>query len=59
MHNPLLKTFAQNMVLAIQEDLQQARDLQQDLFNEGPKGESRAANNTVQGAAGSTQPPRQ
>lgn len=56
--DPLLKTFAQNMVPVIQEHLQQAQDLQQDLFHAAPRGQGRAANRTVQGTSSSTQPGR-
>jgi putative membrane protein len=57
--DPLLKSLAQNMVPVIQEHLQQAQDLEQDLFHAGPQGQGRAANSTVQGIGGSTQPARQ
>lgn len=52
----LVKTYARNMAPAIQEHLQEAQDLQHDLFNAAPSGSGKAANATVQGAAGATQP---
>ncbi|MFC0407578.1 DUF4142 domain-containing protein [Roseomonas elaeocarpi] len=54
--DPMVRSFAQNIVPAVQEHLQQAQDLRQDLFNVGGEGAGRAANANAQGPAGSTQP---
>ena len=48
----LVRTFAENMIPAIQEHLREAQDLHRDLFGGGPAGAGAAANAGVQGTQG-------